>query len=214
VCLNSLLYRYELDLAYVASLLGKHQEANHWQQLAKARAAAIQRYLWRPEEGVFADYDFVQSKPSSYAFITSFYPLWSGAATADQARRMDAKLSIFERPGGLSMSNTRSGLQWDEPFGWAPTNWITVSGLDAAGFHKDAERIARAFNATVDAGFASDGTMREKYNVASGNAKVTVDTGYKTNVVGFGWTNGVYLKMKEVMQEKDSPSPDSRIATP
>jgi len=214
VCLNSLLYRYDRDLAYVASLLGKHQDADHWQQLAKARAAAIQRYLWRPEEGVFADYDFVHSKSSSYAFITSFYPLWSGAATVDQARRMDAKLSIFERPGGLSMSDTRSGLQWDEPFGWAPTNWITVSGLDAAGFHKDAKRIARAFNATVDAGFASDGTMREKYNVASGNAKVMVDTGYKTNVIGFGWTNGVYLKMNEVMREKDSSSPVSWIAAP
>ncbi len=76
------------------------------------------------------------------------------------------------------MSNFNSGMQWDEPFGWAPTNWIGVAGLDAAGFRADAQRIARAWNATVDTGFAQDGTIREKYNVVSGNANVHVSAGY------------------------------------
>ena len=44
-----------------------------------------------------------------------------------------------------------------------------------------------------------DGTIREKYNVVSGNADVQVSTGYKTNEIGFGWTNAVYLKMKEIV---------------
>jgi alpha,alpha-trehalase len=30
---------------------------------------------------------------------------------------------------------------------------------------------------------------------------VRVSAGYKTNEIGFGWTNGVYLKMKEVMRK-------------
>jgi alpha,alpha-trehalase len=126
--------------------------------------------------------------------------LWAGVASREQARQIEAKLNIFERAGGLSTSNSSTGLQWDEPFGWAPTNWIAVAGLDAQGFRADATRIAQHFNATVDAGFAADGTIREKYNVVSGNAQVTVSTGYKTNVVGFGWTNGVYLKMDEIIQ--------------
>jgi alpha,alpha-trehalase len=134
--------------------------------------------------------------------------LWSGLASSEQAGQMADKLSLFERPGGLSMSDTRTGLQWDEPFGWAPTNWIAVAGLDAAGFHKDAERIARAFTSTVDAGFSIDGTIREKYNVVSSNAEVQVDTGYKVNVTGFGWTNGVYLKMRELLQMPVSISPN------
>ena len=89
------------------------------------------------------------------------------------------------------MSNFNSGMQWDEPFGWAPTNWIGVAGLDAAGFRADAQRIARNWNATVDTGFAHDGTIREKYNVVSGNANVHVSAGYTTNEIGFGWTNAV-----------------------
>jgi alpha,alpha-trehalase len=200
VCLNSLLYRYERDLSHLAHVLGEPADALRWDRRSKARNAAMQRYLWRPREGVFADYDFVYARPSSYAYISSLYPLWAGVASREQARQMVAQLSLFERPGGLSMSKTQTGMQWDEPFGWAPTNWIAVAGLEADGFHADAARLARAFDATVDAGYAKDGTIREKYNVVSGNSDVQVSTGYKMNVIGFGWTNSVYLKMKEVMQ--------------
>ena len=107
--LNCLLYRYERDLAHMAHLLGKPQDALRWDRRASARATAIQRYLWQPKEGVFADYDFMHAKASSYAFITSLYPLWSGVATREEAKSMEAKLGVFERPGGLSTSNNDSG---------------------------------------------------------------------------------------------------------
>jgi alpha,alpha-trehalase len=200
VCLNSLLYRYERDMAHFAHLLSKPQDALRWDRRANARAAAIERYLWHARQGVFSDYDFVRGKPSSYAYLTSLYPLWAGMATREQADAAESHLDLFERPGGLSMSTNNSGLQWDEPYGWAPTNWIAVAGLDAVGFHADAVRIARHFNATVDTGFAADGTIREKYNVVAGNAQVTVSAGYKENVIGFGWTNAVYLKFTEIAE--------------
>ena len=198
VCLNSLLYRYERDLEHIALLLGKGNEAARWGKRAQMRNAAIHRYLWKPQQGVFADYDFVKHKSSDYAYISSLYPLWAGVASREEAKKVVEKLNLFERSGGFSMSNYESGMQWDEPFGWAPTNWISVAGLEAAGFRDDAKRLAQKWDATVDQGFANDGTIREKYNVVSGNANVQVSAGYKTNVIGFGWTNSVYLKMKEV----------------
>jgi alpha,alpha-trehalase len=204
VCLNSLLYRYERDLEHIAHLLARPAEAQRWERKAKARDINMQRYLWRAQDGVFADYDFTHARTSNYAFITSLYPLWAGVATREEAQKMVAKLNLFERPGGLSMSNTETGLQWDEPFGWAPTSWIAVAGLDAAGFRPDAKRISKKFMATIDAGYAKDGTIREKYNVVSGNANVQVKTGYKTNVIGFGWSNSAYLKMGEVLREPDT----------
>jgi alpha,alpha-trehalase len=194
VCLNSLLFRYERDMAHFAHLLGKAEDAHLWEQRAKARNAAMQRYLWQPKTGMFMDYDFTRAKPSTYNYITAFYPLWAGVATREQATQIEANLKLFEHPGGLAMSTTTSGMQWDAPFGWAPTNWLTAAGLTAYQFKDDAKRIGQEFSASVDRGFAKDSTIREKYNVETGNADVKVLAGYKTNVIGFGWTNGVYLK--------------------
>jgi alpha,alpha-trehalase len=202
VCLNSLLYRYALDMAHLAHLLGKPEDAQMWDKRAQKRNAAMHRYLWWPREGVFADWDFVHSRPNEYAYISSLYPLWAGVATREEARQVVAKLYLFERAGGLSMSDTNTGLQWDEPFGWAPTNWIAIDGLERTGFHADAARIARKFNHTVDVGFAEEGTIREKYNVDAANADVHVVTGYKQNQIGFGWTNSVYLKLRGIMHEQ------------
>jgi len=198
VCLNSLLFRYERDMAHFAHLLGKAADAHMWEERAKKRSAAIQRYLWLPKDGVFADYDFAKGRSSSYAYVTSLYPLWAGLATREQAQLVESKLKLFERPGGLAMSNTASGMQWDEPYGWAPTNWLAAAGLAAYQYKEDARRIAKEFTASVDKGFATDGTIREKYNMEAGNADVKVIAGYKANVIGFGWTNGVYLKLTEM----------------
>jgi alpha,alpha-trehalase len=93
-------------------------------------------------------------------------------------------------------------MQWDEPYGWAPTNWLAIAGLASYQFHDDARRLASEFRSTVDRGFAQDGTIREKYNVESANADVHVIAGYKANVIGFGWTNGVYLKLGELTRDK------------
>jgi alpha,alpha-trehalase len=194
VCLNSLLFRYERDMAHFAHLLGKPEDAKVWEKRAKARSVAIERYLWQAKQGMFMDYDFVHKKASTYAYVTAFYPLWAGVATREQATEMESHLKTFERAGGLAMSDTASGMQWDEPYGWAPTNWLAAEGLAAYQFKEDAARIGKEFMASVDRGFAKDGTIREKYNVGAGNADVKVIAGYKTNVIGFGWTNGVYLR--------------------
>ena len=198
VCLNSLLYRYERDMSHFAHLLGKPQDAEKWDRRAKKRDAAMQLHLWNAKDGVFQDWDFFHAKRSTYAYVSSLYPLWAGVALREQAKQIVARLDLFERPGGLSMSNFNSGMQWDEPYGWAPTNWIAIAGLSAAGLRDDAKRLAAKFNATIDAGFAADGTIVEKYNVVTKSSQVQVATGYKVNQVGFGWTNAVYLKLKEL----------------
>jgi len=207
VGLNGLLYRYELDLADFARQLGKTADAARWAHLASARRQAIDRYLWRSGRGPYLDFDFVTGKPSGSPYLTMFYPLWAGAATEPQAAAVRDKLPVFERRGGLSMDDRPSGAQWDDPFGWAPTNWLAVCGLAAYGFDAEARRIAGKFTATIDRSYAADGTIREKYNMARGNADVQVTAGYTQNVVGFGWTNGVYLKLRELLSAEASEGP-------
>jgi len=199
VCLNSLLFRYEQDMAQFADILGRRDEAEQWNTRADQRADAVHRYLWRREDGIFHDYDFMKGRPSRYAYLSAYYPLWAGVATQEQAEHMRKKLHLFERSGGLSMSTTASGMQWDEPYGWAPSHLMVVEGLLRYGYDEDAMRIARTFVETIDSNFAVDETVREKYDVIRGDAEVHVTAGYKENVIGFGWTNGVYLKMRELI---------------
>jgi alpha,alpha-trehalase len=209
VCLNSLLYKYEMDMAHFATLLSKTADSHLWERLAATRQAAMNKYLWDDAAGMYLDYNNVTGKRSTYKFVTTFYPLWAGEASKAQAASVRGHLATFEQPGGLAMSDFASGVQWDLPFGWAPTTWLAVGGLDRYGYHQDATRVAHEFSKTVLDNFEHDGTMREKYNIVDGSANVKVAAGYKSNVVGFGWTNGVYLKLQDVIAEapEDAASP-------
>ena len=199
ICLNSLLYKYERDLAWMAMTLGKPADAAKWNAAAEARKAAINKYLWNADKGMYFDYDYEKEEQSSYNYITTLYPLWAGVADATQIAGVEKSLKLLEQPGGIAMSDTNSGTQWDLPFGWAPPSWIAIDGLVLAGDAADAVRTSQEFSKTIEEGFDHDKTIREKYNVVSGNAKVEVATGYKMNVVGFGWTNAVYLEMQNVI---------------
>ncbi len=199
ICLNSLLYKYERDMAHFATLLGLKDEATEWNKRASDRRTAINKYLWDPHRGMFFDYDFTTRQLSNYHYITTLYPLWAGLATPQQAATVEQQLPVIEREGGIAMSDFDSGTQWDLPFGWAPTNWLAIKGLSEYGYRADADRVATRFSSTILTNFLHDGTIREKYNVVSGSANVEIATGYKSNVVGFGWTNGVYLQMNELL---------------
>ena len=207
VGLNSLLYKYERDLAWMAQQLGKPDEAKQWDAEAQARRAAINHYLWNPGKGRYFDYDFVTGKQSTYDYLTTFYPLWAGAATPQQARQVESHLNLFEKRGGVAMSTFASGVQWDLPYGWAPATWITVEGLKEAGDLEDAARVAREFMTTVRNNYVCDRTIHEKYDVVTGSSDVQVATGYRQNVVGFGWTNAAYLKMQTLLQGAGLPQP-------
>ncbi len=199
VCLNSLLYKYESDMAHFATLLGRTKEAAEWNRRATTRRSAINKYLWNPTAGMFYDYNFVTHQRSTYNYVTAFYPLWAGLASPKQATAIEHNLSLFEHEGGLAMSDKDAGVQWDLPFGWAPTNWLAIKGLAQYGFTSDASRISNEFSQTILQNFLRDGTIREKYNVVSGSANVKVSAGYKSNAIGFGWTNGVYLQMSDLI---------------
>jgi alpha,alpha-trehalase len=199
VGLNALLYKYERDLAWMAAQLGQPGEAVQWRAEAKARRAAMNRYLWNPRKRMYFDYNFITRQQSSYAFITTFYPLWAGAADKKQQQGVIAALPIFEHPGGLAISDHDSGEQWDLPYGWAPTEWIAVEGLLRAHDTGDARRIAGEFNRTVRNTYRHDRAIYEKYDVVNGTKDFRVTAGYTQNVVGFGWTNAVYLEFQALL---------------
>ena len=195
VCLNSLLYKTELDLARISDLLGKKAEATQWKQKAEQRRANVDKYLWDAKAGPFYDYNFQTRTRSSYDFVTTFYPLWVGLATKEQAKAVAAKISLFEQPGGLATSRNDSGAQWDYPYGWAPLQLIAIEGLHRYGYDADANRISYKFLSMILADFESEKHIREKYDVVTRESVTHIRAGYVTNQIGFGWTNGVFLEL-------------------
>lgn len=200
VGLNALLYKYELDLAWMADTLNKHAAAAQWQKEAAARRAAINRYLWNPQKKMYFDYNFVTHRQSNYLFLTAFYPLWAHAANHAQQQGVLAHIRDFDHSGGLAVSTTDSGVQWDYPYGWAPTTWIAVQGMLAAGDHADAQRVATQFDSTVRNVYRRTHEIYEKYDVVNASRNFRVTAGYRQNVIGFGWTNAVYLEFQPLEQ--------------
>ena len=124
-------------------------------------------------------------------------------------------MKVFERPGGLATSPNETGVQWDYPYGWAPLQLLAVEGLRHYGFTDDANRISYEFLSTVAENFKREGTIREKYDVVTRSSDVQVSAGYQANVVGFGWTNGVFLQLlQELPKEMIDRLANEQGATP
>lgn len=193
VDLNSLLYKTEKDLEWMSTQLGKNKSAKRWAKLAQNRRNKINRYLWNEKQGLYFDYDFKNKQQSNYPYATTFYPLWAGLASPEQAKKVVANLNSFEKPGGIVTSLRQTGVQWDYPYGWAPIQLIAIEGLYQYGFQQDANRISHKFLTMVLKNYMRDKTIREKYDVVSGSSETDIQIGYKMNVIGFGWTNGVFL---------------------
>jgi alpha,alpha-trehalase len=93
------------------------------------------------------------------------------------------------------MSRHESQAQWDYPYGWAPVHLLAVEGLRRYGYPAAAARISSKFLNTVLRNFQADGTIREKYDVVRASEITHISAGYAQNVIGFGWTNGVFLEL-------------------
>lgn len=193
VDLNSLLYKIEKDLEWMSHQLSMKQESIKWHELSDRRREKINQYLWNAERGMYFDYNFKTKQQSEHLYATTFYPLWAGVANQEQAKKVLNNLKLFEKSGGIVTSLRQTGVQWDYPYGWAPIQLITIEGLYQYGFNHDANRISHKFLMMVFKNFMREKTIREKYDVVSGSSRTNIQIGYKMNVIGFGWTNGVFL---------------------
>ena len=202
VCLNSLLYKVEADLARISAQLGRQQESEQWTERAAKRREQVNRYLWNPHRGLYFDYDFTTGGQSSYVYVTTFYPLWAGLASPQQARAVAANLKLFEQPGGLAMSQQQTKAQWDYPYGWAPVHLIAIEGLRRYGYNADADRNSSKFLSMILENFRRDRTIKEKYNVVTRSSETKVEVGYAVNVIGFGWTNAAFLELLHALPPK------------
>lgn len=184
VDLNAFLFGLECAIAKSGDC-----DAERYEQMAANRRVAMNRHLWNADSGYFADYDITLGTVRTQLTAAALTPLLVGAASQEQADQTAAAVEQgLLAPGGLNTTQFRSGQQWDRPNGWAPLQWIAVTGLLRFGHEILACEIAGRWIDTVSATFARTGLIFEKYDVEAEN----IGSGgeYETQT-GFGWTNGV-----------------------
>jgi alpha,alpha-trehalase len=196
VCLNVLLYQMERDMEFFYLEMGDDVLAGVWAKRAEESASQVDRYFWNERNGLYFDYHLGKEAQREYPFLTTFWPLWAGIASGNQAAAVVGNLDLFLQAGGLQTSVAVTGAQWDAPFAWAPLQLLAVDGMERYGYRAEAREVARRFTAMVAGSFSRQGILREKYDAVrcSANLHDQIMFGYVTNEPGFGWTNAVLLE--------------------
>jgi alpha,alpha-trehalase len=194
VDLNCLLYYLEKTLVHTYRQLPDQTPVEVFKDRARMRKEAILRHCWDAEQGFFFDFNSSEKQVSQAYTMAGVFPLFFQIADTEQAASVARILEEkFLCPGGLVTTLAHSGQQWDAPNGWAPLQWMAYQGLLHYGHTDLAEKIRHNWCKLVEKTYAATGKMMEKYNVEQPDAPG--GGGEYPNQDGFGWTNGVYLKL-------------------
>ena len=198
--LNSLIYSIEDNMEYFARELERPDDAERWRQ-RKERRAELCREYFRAPSGVFYDYDLVKGERTSLLSAASFYPLYVGMATDEEAAAAVRQLHLLETEWGIVTSERCDGIkgnfQWGYPNGWPPMQQIVVGGLIRYGYTDYARRIAEKFLSLMEKCFFETGHLWEKYDVVAGSANALAE--YETPAM-LGWTYGTYRVFSELLK--------------
>ncbi len=194
VDLNCLLFYLEKSLQRAYQWQENTTQAHYYFEKSSRRQAAIQKYCWNESLGFYFDYDWKIGEPKNNYTLASVFPLFFQVATADQAQQVaDLLKDKFLQKAGLLTTLQFTHQQWDAPNGWAPLQWLAYQGLKNYQLDELAQEIAHNWTANCEVYYQKTGKMMEKYNVLTD--EVSAQGGEYPNQDGFGWTNGVYLKM-------------------
>ncbi|KAL3362500.1 hypothetical protein AABB24_015077 [Solanum stoloniferum] len=215
VDLNAFLLKMELNIAFLANLVGESSTASHFTEAAQNRQKAINCIFWNAEMGQWLDYWLINSDTSEdiykwedlhqnkKSFASNFVPLWTENSCSDnnittQKVVQSLMSSGLLQPAGIAMTLSNTGQQWDFPNGWPPLQHIIIEGLLRSGLEEArtlAKDIAIRWLRTNYVTYKKTGAMYEKYDVTKcgaygGGGEYMAQT-------GFGWSNGVVLALLE-----------------
>lgn len=196
VDLNCLLWHLEDTLAKSSKLQNLTEKYNYYTQRAASRRQMIDNYFWDENAGIYRDYHIKKHKNTPSEHIAALYPLFLGLAGEEQAKKVAQTISEkFLYQGGLVTTTKQSGQQWDLPNAWAPYQWLGFKAMKNYGFDELAETIKNNWCSNVERVYNNTGKLMEKYNAL--DTETIAGGGEYPNQDGFGWTNGVYLKLKQ-----------------
>lgn len=193
VDLHALLAHLERTLARARRMDGDEPGARALEAAVARRKNDLETVFWSEKSGWYHDAG-LDGRPLGAPTLAGMMPLFLGLVPPERAEAVAATVrERFLRPGGVVTTLERTGEQWDAPNGWAPLQWITIEGLRRHGAEDLAAEIARRWMRVNLRVYRDTGKLMEKYDVeeptrpGGGGEYPTQD--------GFGWTNGVLLRL-------------------
>jgi len=198
------LYELEMNISKAKKLTGNQKLATSYLQKADKRKAAILKYCWNEQAKFFVDYNILTKQQHTNITAAGLFPLFIKIATPQQVDAVDSTTRTYLlKNGGLVTTTNNTGQQWDAPNGWAPLQWIAITGLSNYGKDALAKDIAERWLSLNEKVYAATGKLMEKYNVE--DIMKEGGGGEYPSQDGFGWTNGVYLALKKIYSSNNLP---------
>lgn len=227
VDVNSFLYKYEKDIAYViATYFGNSLRvgdvvytSDEWEQKALFRKDKMNELCWNQAASMYFDYDFVNHGQFPFEAATTFFPLWAGLCDENQAKKLvEVALPQFVKTGGITGSTKASVAnapkeapqrQWDYPFGWAPHQMLLWEGLINYNYlDKAQEMVYRWLWLITRNAVDYNGTIPEKFDLEISSHKVFAEygnVGTEFDYIakeGFGWVNASYQYGLQILNQE------------
>ncbi len=213
VDLNSLLYKYEIDIAFLidnhfdGEFAGYHD--TYWYSVATEREERMHELMWNKDKGQFFDYNFKTKQQTHFESASNYLPLWAGLVNVNDATLIVKTLiTQLKEKGGIAGTSKQMNAklpenaiqrQWDYPNGWAPHQILIWGGLKRHSFKTELQELVYRWLYMITKNAVDyNGTIPEKYDVVAATHKVFAEYGnvgtdfeYITQE-GFGWMNASY----------------------
>ncbi|HEV2680239.1 MAG TPA: trehalase family glycosidase, partial [Rhodanobacter sp.] len=191
VDLNAYLYMEKVDLAQVATILGKTQDHNMWLKEAAAMKAPIQARMFDKALGYFFDAKLGHDDLVRIYGSEGWAPLWAGVATPDQASSVARVMLDPSKFGTLMPFPTLAADDphfspikgyWRGPV-WLDQAYFGVEALRRYGYGRQADDMARRLVLNAK-GLTQQAPIYENYDPLTGQ-------GYQSP--NFSWSAASYL---------------------
>lgn len=170
VDISSEMVLFDLNMADIAGVTGKPEEAARFRKKAAALSTLINQKMWNEKQHFYTDLT-VNGKQSQIKTVAGFWTLLAKVASPARAANL---LDQLKNPATFGTINPVPTLAADEKgFSltgnywcgsvWAPTNTMVIRGLENYGYHEEAYHIAMKHLHLVAEVYKKTGTIWENY---------------------------------------------------
>jgi len=202
ICLNSLLYKTETNIAKLCSEKGDVMGFKRFRNYSLKRKLVLNSLMWSKKLKCWTDYNYkTKMLNDQHFYITNLSPLFNDIKPPKYRVKeiIEKHICPISNMTGVPFSFTSSNEQWDASNIWAPVQYDVIMLLEKVN-KELALNFAKKFFKTVYTGYLKTGMIFEKYS--SSEIGERGSGGEYLVQSGFGWTNGTLMSLIKLFGDK------------